>query len=319
MDDNYPIQLNERINLIDGFDLGVAKRTGTYVINENELTIVDTGPSSSIEHVRKGLKALGHSLDDVKYIIVTHVHLDHSGGAGLLLKECPNATVIVHPRGARHLTEPERLIAGAKMVYGDRFKTLFEPVIPIPKDRLLVKENRATLEISSGCELTFLDSPGHAKHHFSIYDPISNGMFTGDTVGIRYEQLIRDGIDLYLPSTSPNQFDPDAMQTAIDKMLGMDLDCIYFGHFGMTDNPQIALQQVSEWLAVFMVEAEAVFAGKQGPEVLANRLFNLVQEHLRGMGISDDHEVYYLIGVDMEVSSMGMIDYLMKKSAVTQN
>ncbi len=116
------IQLNDRIYLIDGFDLGVPERTGTYVFDEEELTLVDTGPSPSVKHVKQGLEALGFSLDQVKYIIVTHIHLDHSGGAGLLIQECPNATVVVHPRGARHLAEPERLVAGARgSVWGKVF------------------------------------------------------------------------------------------------------------------------------------------------------------------------------------------------------
>ena len=255
-----PIQLNERIFLIDGFDLGVPERTGTYVIAEEALTIVETGPSPSVKHVKKGLETLGYSLDQVKYIIVTHIHLDHAGGAGLLLKECPNAVVVVHPRGARHMADPSRLVAGARMVYGERFSELFDPVVAIPEDRLLIKDEGDTLEIGPACTLSFLDTPGHAKHHFSIYDPVSNGMFSGDTVGIRYEQLIRDGIDLFLPSTSPNQFDPAAMRQAIDRMALLDLNCIYYGHFGMTNNPVVALRQVADWLDIFMEEADVVMA-----------------------------------------------------------
>ncbi|NYF24819.1 MBL fold metallo-hydrolase [Sporosarcina sp. JAI121] len=312
MHKKYPIQLNERIHLIDGFDLGVAERTGTYVINEEELTIIDPGPSPSVKHVKIGLEALGFSLDQVKYIIVTHVHLDHSGGAGLLIQDCPNATVVVHPRGARHLANPERLVAGAKLVYGERFSKLFEPIISIPADRLLVKDEGDTLEIGRTCTLKFLDTPGHAKHHFSIFDPISNGIFSGDTVGIRYEQLIRDDVNLFLPSTSPNQFDPDAMRRAIDRMSEMNLHAIYFGHYGMTDAPHKALQQVSEWLDAFMKEAENVVAEQKGHDVLAQRLFNRVREYLRKSGIPDDHEVYFLIEVDMQVSAMGMIDFLKK-------
>ncbi len=303
------IQLNDRIYLIDGFDLGVPERTGTYVFDEEELTLVDTGPSPSVKYVKQGLEALGFSLDQVKYIIVTHIHLDHSGGAGLLIQECPNATVVVHPRGARHLVDPERLVAGARGVYGERFSELFDPIIAVPKERLLVKDEGATLKIGPTCTLKFLDTPGHAKHHFSIYDPVSNGIFTGDTVGIRYEQLIRDDVDLFLPSTSPNQFDPEAMRQAINRMLGMNLDCIYFGHFGMTNNPNKALRQVSEWLDVFVEEAEAVVAEQKGHEVLAQRLLGRVREYLRGMEVPDDHEVYGLIELDMQVSAMGMLDY----------
>jgi len=309
MHKNDFIQLNDRIYLIDGFDLGVPERTGTYVFDEQELTLVDTGPSPSVKYVKQGLEALGFSLDQVKYIIVTHIHLDHSGGAGLLIQECPNATVIVHPRGARHLAEPGRLVAGARGVYGERFTELFDPIIAVPKERLLVKDEGATLKIGPTCTLKFLDTPGHAKHHFSIYDPVSKGMFTGDTVGIRYEQLIRDGVDLFLPSTSPNQFDPVAMRLSINRMLGMNLDCIYFGHFGMTTNPNKALRQVSEWLDIFMEEVEAVVAEQKGHEVLAQRLSDRVRGYLRGMEVPDEHEVYGLIELDMQVSAMGMLDY----------
>ena len=205
MEKEYPVKLNERMYLIDGYDLGVAERTGIYVIDEEELTIVETGPSPSIKHIKQGLEALGFTLDQVKYIIVTHIHLDHAGGTGLLLQECPNATVVVYRKGARHIANPERLIAGAKAVYGDKFESLFDPILPIAEDRLLIKGEGDVLKIGPACTLQFLDTPGHAKHHFSIYDPVSNGIFTGDTIGVRYKQLVADGIDLFLPSTSPNQ------------------------------------------------------------------------------------------------------------------
>src|SRR5699024_6601375 len=110
MQDKAPISFDNRVHLIDGFDLGVADRTGSYVINEDELTIIETGPSPSIQYIKKGLDTLGLSLEQVKYIIVTHIHLDHAGGAGLLIKECPNAKVVVHPRGERHLVDPHKLV-----------------------------------------------------------------------------------------------------------------------------------------------------------------------------------------------------------------
>ncbi len=309
---NEPIQLNDRIHLIDGYDMGVAERTGTYVINEEELTIVETGPSPSVNYVKDGLKSLGFSLDQVKYIIVTHIHLDHAGGVGLLLQDCPNAQVVVHPRGARHLAEPERLIAGAKVVYGDRFSELFDPILPVSENRLLIKGEGGTLKIGPTCTLEFLDTPGHSKHHFSIYDPVSNGLFTGDTVGVRYSQLIRDGVQLFLPSTSPNQFDPEAMRGAIDRMLEMNLDAIYYGHFGMTNEPDRALRQVAEWLSVFMDEAQAVVAEKGGHVLLAERLTTRVKEYLKKQGVIDDHSELRIIDLDMEVSAMGIMDFLSK-------
>lgn len=313
MEASQPIRLNERMHLIDGFDLGLTERTGTYVIEEEELTLVDTGPSPSVKHVKKGLAALGHSLEDVKYIIVTHVHLDHSGGAGLLLQDCPNATVVVHPKGARHLSDPSRLIAGAKMVYGEQFDELFAPILAIPEERLLIKNEGDHLKIGPSCLLEFWDTPGHGNHHFSIYDPVSNGVFAGDTVGIRYEQLVREGIDLYLPSTSPNQFNPRAMHNAIERMSLAELDAIYYGHFGKTDRPEQALRQSEEWLRVFVEEGQAALSSQLNAAQLAERLFNRVQTDLRTRNVPDNHEVYPYIRLDMQVSAMGILDTLSKQ------
>jgi len=307
-----PIQLEHRIHLIDGFDLDVQARTGTYVIEEAELTLVETGPSPSIKYVKRGLESLGFSLEDVKYIIVTHIHLDHSGGAGLLLRDCPNATVVVHSRGARHLAEPRKLAAGARAIYGDSFEELFEPIVPIPEERLLIKGEGDTLQIGSDCTLQFLDTPGHSRHHFSIYDPVSNGIFTGDTTGIRYEQLARNGIDFFLPSTSPNHFDPVAMRESIKRVQKMKVDRIYFGHFGMTEKVDMALNQVSEWLEVFVELGEEVIAEGKGYDELSERMFQRVKSHLQTLNVPEEHDVYVIINLDMQVSALGLIDYFQK-------
>ncbi|MBD7944277.1 MBL fold metallo-hydrolase [Psychrobacillus sp. Sa2BUA9] len=313
MKNKYPLKLNDRIYLIDGYDMGLTERTGTYVIQEEKLTIVETGPSPSVKHLKEGLQELGFSLDEVKYIIVTHIHLDHAGGAGLLLQECPNAKVVVHPKGARHLAEPERLIAGARAVYGSEFDDLFDPIVAIPEERLLTRAEGETLQIGENCTLTFFDTPGHANHHFGIYDPVSNGMFTGDTVGVRYEQLAKDGVDLVLPSTSPNQFNPEAMQKAIERFQNMKLSYIYYGHFGMTADVEAGLAQVSEWLPLFLKTAKDVKREQKDHEELAKRLQALVKDHLRGQEIPDDHEVYQIIQIDTEVGAMGLLDYLEKQ------
>lgn len=312
MEEKLPIRIDDRIELIDGFDMGLPERTGTYVIKEDELTLIETGPSPSVEHIKQGLVSLGLSLDDVKHIIVTHVHLDHAGGAGLLLESCPNAQVIVHPRGYRHLEDPTKLIKGAKAVYGETFSDLFDPIVPIPEERLMEMGEGDTLAIGSQCTLEFLDTPGHAKHHFSIYDPVSNGIFTGDAVGIRYEQLTDDDVDFFLPSTSPNHFDPEVMRQTIQRVREMDVSRIYYGHFGMTLKIDEALKDVSEWLDVFTREGKRIVEQGGTHTELAERLFKRVQTYLRDQGIDDDHEVYTILKVDMEVSAMGIIDYMNK-------
>lgn len=304
--------MGKRIEVIDGYDLGIQYRTGIYVIQEEALTLVETGPSPSVTYIEEGLEKLGHSLEDVRYIIVTHIHLDHAGGAGLLLEKCPNATVLVHEKGFRHLADPSRLIAGAKMVYKDQFDALFNPVMPVPKDRMRAVGEGDLVKIGSNCVLEFWDTPGHANHHLAIYDPVSNGIFTGDTVGIRYEQLAADHIPFYLPSTSPNQFNPTAMFAAIERMKTKNVSTIYFGHYGYTEQVDEVYRQIEVWLPIFVEEAKFVFKEVGTADKLAQRLMDKVQQSLQQMGVSDDHIVYSIITVDLQVSSMGLLEYVQK-------
>ncbi|MBO8171041.1 MAG: MBL fold metallo-hydrolase [Bacillaceae bacterium] len=313
MNSRQPLDLGNRIYLIDGYDMGMPGRTGTYVILEDELTIVETGPSLSVPRIKQGFKDLGLNLSDLKYIIVTHIHLDHAGGAGLLLQDCPEATVVVHPRGARHLADPSRLIAGARAVYGERFDQWFDPIIPIPENRLLIKEDGDTLSIGDSCTLTFYDSPGHAAHHFSIYDPVSNGIFSGDTAGVRYHQTEEQGFVFYLPSTSPNQFDPEAMLDSIEKYRQLKLDRIYFGHFGMSEEVEEVYEQIKYWIPIFMEEGRMAFEKSEGTRGIYNRLLERVTDYLQQHDIPDGHEVYQILKLDMEVCAMGIDDYLKKE------
>lgn len=313
MQQRKPIDLGNRLYLIDGIDMGVPGRTGTYVFKEDPVSIIETGPSLSVPHILEGLKQLNCRPEDIRYIIVTHIHLDHAGGAGLLLRECPQAQVVVHPRGARHLADPSRLIAGARAVYGETFDRWFDPIIPIPEERLLIKEDGETLDISEERTLTFLDSPGHAAHHFSIYDPLSKGIFTGDTSGVRYHQTEDHGLVFYLPSTSPNQFDPDAMLRSLERFRGLDLERIYFGHFGMSTDVAEVFSQVEHWLPLFVNTGKEALEHGEGENGIYRRLRDRVQNYLREQGIPDDHEVYEIVSLDMKVCAMGIYDYLQKK------
>ena len=313
METRPPVELGHRRAMIDGFDLGVPGRTGTYVLREEELTLVDTGPSPSVPRILKGLEELGLDPADVRYVIVTHIHLDHAGGAGLLLESCPRAQVVVHPRGARHLADPSRLVAGARAIYQDQFDALFDPVVPVPKDRLIVKGDGDTLKIGPECTLTFLDSPGHAAHHFSIYDPASGGLFTGDTAGIRYHELEDCGFVLHLPVTSPNQFDPEAMRRSIERFRKMKAERIFFGHFGMEEQPEAVYEEVLGWLDRFVRTGESVFAEGGGPSEIEERLMEQVREHLRERKVPEDHPVYRQLKMDLFVSALGIVDYLEKK------
>ncbi|WP_075981093.1 MBL fold metallo-hydrolase [Bacillus massilinigeriensis] len=312
-----PAHLAENLYLIDDFDLGQENRTGTYVLTEKELTIIETSASPSVPYILRGLESLGLKPEEIKYIIVTHIHLDHAGGAGLFLEHCPNATVIVHPKGYRHLIDPSRLIEGAKAVYGNDFDRLFQPILPIPENRLEIKDDQDVLIIGDDCTLTFFDTPGHANHHFSIHHSRLNGMFTGDTVGVSYPELEQDGIELYLPSTSPNQFNPVKMLQSIQLFKSKNLQYIFFGHFGLSSNPNEVYKQVETWLQVFLdVGQKAIQEGKSLEEKMSlttERILALIKEQLYDKGVAEDHQAFEIIALDIKVCTMGLIDYLLKQ------
>lgn len=310
-------KLLDDIYLIDGFDLQMPQRTGTYVLTEEKLTIVETSASPSVPHILEGLKELGYSPSDLEYVIVTHIHLDHAGGAGLLLQNCPNAKVIVHPKGKRHLADPSRLIAGARAVYGDKFDVLFDPIIPVPEDRLIEKDDKETLTIGPDVTLTFYNTPGHANHHLSIYHPKANGIFTGDTCGVRYPEVFKDGIELYLPSTSPNHFNPEKMLNSIRLYQSLNPEYIFFGHYGFSSNPGEVYRQVVSWLGKFLEIAKA--SHQQGSSdqeriyLTEKNLLEAVSRHLDQKGINRDHEVYRILKLDMNICALGLVDYLNKE------
>ncbi|WP_110113335.1 MBL fold metallo-hydrolase [Bacillus sp. CGMCC 1.16541] len=307
------------ISLIDILDLSKEQRTGAYIIHEDDLTIVETSASPSIPYLLKGLEALNIHPSEVKNIIVTHIHLDHAGGAGLLLKHCPNANVIVHPKGKRHLSDPSRLIQGARAVYGAQFDELFDPIVPIPEDRLIAVENEQTIQIGENRALQFLHTPGHANHHLSIYDSTSSGIFTGDTIGVYYPQLRSQGLEFYLPSTSPNQFNPKAMLTSAALMEQLKIERIYFGHYGKSENPHLVFKQLRNWLPIFIQTAEQVvysnsdLSFEQQAAMLSTELFNQVHSYLTDKHIELSSDVREIIELDLSVCAMGLVDYLAKR------
>ncbi|WEG11314.1 MBL fold metallo-hydrolase [Pullulanibacillus sp. KACC 23026] len=309
-----PEQLGEKLFIIDTYDLGLPRRTGCYVLlGEDGVYLVETSASPSKPLIEKGLSELGFGREAVKAILLTHIHLDHAGGAGLFARDYPNASIIVHPRGLRHLADPSRLIAGAQAVYGEDFDRLFNPILPIPKKQLRSLEDGEQLELSPDRHLTFIDSPGHAKHHYCIFDSLTKGMFVGDTVGLRYASLEEKGTPLFLPTTSPNQFDPDAMRNSIKRVQAFRPERLYFGHYSFTENVEEVYRQVNEWLDVFLEISEPIYKRGGDYSEIAASLERQVMEKSAANTLPDDHPERQMITIDLQVSSMGLVDYFHRK------
>lgn len=309
-------QINSTLYCIDCHDIQRKNRTGSYVFKGEKTTLIETSASPSIPYILDGLKQLEINLEDIENIIVTHIHLDHAGGAGLMLQHCPNAKLIVHPKGARHLADPSRLIAGARAVYGDDFDQLFDPIIPISEDRIITVADGEQLQILDRT-FTFYHTPGHANHHIAIHDSGTNGIFTGDTAGIYYRELDEEDFNFIMPSTSPSQFYPDAMLKSVQLFSDLKVQSVYFGHYGQCNNPEEVYEQVRYWLPVFTAEAEKAMAKplsfEERVQETTNSLMEIVTDFLLSKGITKEHPVFEILLLDLSVSSMGLIDYLTKK------
>jgi len=202
------------------------------VVERGRAAVIDTGTAHAAPRVLAALAAKGLAPADVDYVILTHVHLDHAGGAGQLMARLPGARLTVHPRGARHMIDPSRLLAATVAIYGEaETRRLYGEILPVPAARVIETPEGAALSLA-GRELRFLDVPGHALHHVAIRDGRTGHVFAGDTFGFSYRELDRDGRQFAFPTTSPTQFDPAALHRSIDRLAGLAPEAVYVTHFG---------------------------------------------------------------------------------------
>jgi glyoxylase-like metal-dependent hydrolase (beta-lactamase superfamily II) len=206
------------------------------VVDDGRAAFVDTGAAPAAPRLLAALDELGIAREQVDYLFLTHVHLDHAGAAGQLIEALPNARAVLHPRGAPHMIDPAKLIAGSIEVYGEeRFRELYGEIVPIPADRVVVTEDGSRLRLG-GRTFEFIDAPGHAKHHHCPIDLDHSEIYSGDNFGICYRELDTAAGPFMLPTTTPVQFDPDAFHATLDRMMSYAPKRIYQTHFGPVED-----------------------------------------------------------------------------------
>lgn len=217
------------------------------VVENGKAAFIDVGTSHSAERLVAALHAAALQEADVLYVIVTHIHLDHAGGAGRLLELFPKASLVVHPKGARHMVNPEKLIAGSVQVYGQqRFDLLYGEIKGIDQQRIIEAADGFQLDLN-GRRLVFIDTPGHARHHFCVWDEKSNGVFTGDTFGLAYPELQLAGQRPFLIcTTSPSAFEPEAMVQSIERVMALQPETLYLTHFGPVTADSRSIEELKQ-------------------------------------------------------------------------
>lgn len=233
-----------------------------FIVDASRVAIVDTGTNDSLPRVRAALEAMELPEANVDYILLTHIHLDHAGGAGALMQAFPQARLVVHPRGVRHMADPSKLVAGAAAVYGaGEVRRLYGEILPVPAERIVEATHQMKLPLGDR-ELVCLDTPGHARHHISIVDTRARAVFTGDTFGLSYNELDTDGRQFIFPTTTPVQFDPDALHASIDLIVSQSPRVVYLTHFSeLRDVEQHAAELhriIDEHVAIARREARPV-------------------------------------------------------------
>ncbi|MCP4764880.1 MAG: MBL fold metallo-hydrolase [Gammaproteobacteria bacterium] len=219
-----------------------------YLLRQgDEVALVETGTCHSLANVLATLEALAIDRSQVKYVIPTHVHLDHAGGAGVMMQHFEQAQLLVHARGASHMIDPRKLVEGTIGVYGeDKFARLYGRIEPIAAERVTVADDLANFSLEDR-ELIFIDTPGHARHHFCIYDERSSGIFTGDTFGICYDSMkpLPRGL---IPTTPPVQFDPPALRQSVARIMEFAPRRLYLTHYGELVDPAAQFESFNRWI-----------------------------------------------------------------------
>ncbi len=278
------------------------------IVENGRAAVIDTGTQHSVPHILAALAAKGVAPAAVDFVILTHIHLDHAGGAGALMRALPNAGLTVHPRGVRHMIDPSKLIEGTVAVYGAaQTHALYGDILPVAMERIVATPDGAQLTLA-GRVLSFHETPGHARHHVVIHDQRSGHVFAGDTFGLSYRELDDDGRQFVFPTTSPVQFEPEPYHRSVDLIAGLAKDAVYLTHYSELRDPQSRVADLHR-----LIDAHAALAlalRDAGPE-RERRLYEgvrhllLEEAHRYGTPLSDD-EVMAVYGTDVELNAQGL-------------
>ncbi len=278
------------------------------VVEGDRAAIVDTGSNDSVPRVLSALAALGIEPENVDWVILTHIHLDHAGGAGSLMCALPKARLLVHPRGLRHMIDPAKLWEGTAAVYGpERAYELYGLLMPTPPERIVPATDGLEIRLGER-RLRVFDTPGHARHHIAIWDDRARAFFTGDIFGLSYREFDVDGRAFVVPTTTPTQFDPEAMHESIDRLLAMQPQAMYLTHYSrVTDVPRLGsdLHRLIDTMVAVARAARGDGVARH-VEILAGLEQVVREEAGRQNWALDEEQSLELLRMDLELNAQGL-------------
>lgn len=281
------------------------------LVRGGRAAFIDTGTNFAVPRLLGALQTLGLGVDAVDWVIPTHVHLDHAGGVGALMRELPRATALVHPRGVRHMVDPSALYEGALAVYGaEEMARSYGVLVPVPAERVQASADDMTVNVG-GSALRLIDTPGHARHHHCVWDEATRGWFTGDTFGLSYREFDTDRGAWILPTSTPVQFEPDVLKQSVQRLLAAQPQCLYLTHFGrVADVPRLGVQLIA-LLDALVALSLAAHHDPDRHQRLKREMLALFIASLRAHGCTlDDTRVAELLSVDLELNAQGIAVWL---------
>jgi glyoxylase-like metal-dependent hydrolase (beta-lactamase superfamily II) len=282
------------------------------VVSGPRAAIVDTGPNTAVPLIVAALAELGVAPEAVDYLFLTHVHLDHAGGAGALMRALPNAIAVVHPRGAPHMIDPGKLIAGTRAVYGDElYSKLYGEILPIDPQRLKIAQDGMRFDLA-GRTFECVHTPGHALHHQAIVDHGARSIFTGDTFGLSYREFDTARGAWIMPTTTPTQFDPGQLKGSVIRLMQFRPDRLYLTHYSeVRDCPRLASDMVDAIDAFVRIARESDGDAAH----IRGALRRLAHESLREHGCAlGDAQIDAILDKDFELNAAGLVAWLKREA-----
>ena len=281
------------------------------LVERGRAAFIDCGTNHAVPRLLAALDEAGLSPAAVDWLILTHVHLDHAGGAGELIAQLPNARLLVHPRGARHMIDPAQLWAGASAVYGEAvMEQTYGRLRPIAAERVVEAADGHVVELA-GRALRCLDTPGHARHHLCVFDAGANVCFTGDTFGLSYREFDSANGPFILPTTSPVQFDPLALHASIDRLIALQPAAMYLTHYGRVEDVERLATELHTQIDAMVALARAAAGQPDRHAALMASLAGLYHERAQAHGWTRGREALrQLLAMDIELNAQGLAIWL---------
>ncbi|OFX28011.1 MAG: hypothetical protein A2Z07_03160 [Armatimonadetes bacterium RBG_16_67_12] len=295
-------RLDRDLFLIDTHYNGTPGAIGVFLLTGERPALIETGPAARVDTVLEGIREAGLRPDDLRALAVTHIHMDHAGATGTLVRRFPHLDVYVHPVGAPHLADPSRLLVSAGRLYGDSMGPLFGEVLPVPADRIHILEDAAQITLGSR-RLRALDTPGHARHHLVYFDEASGDLFTGDAAGVALP-----GSRYVRPPTPPPELDVPAWDATIDRLRGLRAQRLLLTHFGSHTWVDELLTQLRDRLHAAVALVEAAAAEGLDQDAIANRLQAAMLKEIGGTDGPERAGQFEVI-MSTRLSALGLIRY----------